>query len=84
MLNYSIDYNPFVEPESNVKIGKTGNDAMWAQWYLWRFGLIKKGEIDGVIGKISDAGISEAQRRLGLAVDGIVGKITRTTWKKIC
>lgn len=84
VTDINIDYNPFVEPESNVKIGKTGNDAMWAQWYLWRFGLIKKGEIDGVIGKISDAGIREAQRRLGLAVDGIVGKITRTTWKKIC
>lgn len=80
----AVQHNPFTEPTSNVKIGKTGNDAMWVQWYLWRFGLLQKGEIDGVIGKKSDAGISEAQRRLGLAVDGIVGKVTRTTWKKIC
>lgn len=83
-VDITIDYNPFVEPESNVKIGKTGNDAMWVQWYLWRFGLLKKDEIDGVIGKKSDACIREAQRRLGLAVDGIVGKASRALWKKMC
>lgn len=80
----SVVYNPFAEPTANVKIGKTGNDAMWVQWYLWRFGLLKKEEIDGIIGRASDAGIREAQRRLGLAADGIVGKVTRTMWKKIC
>lgn len=84
VADISVDYNPFVEPVSNVKIGKTGNDAMWVQWYLWRFGLLQKEEIDGNIGKKSDTAIREAQRRLGLAVDGIVGKITRATWKKIC
>lgn len=83
-VDISIDHNPFIEPVSNVKIGKTGNDAMWVQWYLWRFGLLQKDEIDGVIGKKSDAGIREAQRRLGLAVDGIVGKASRALWKKIC
>lgn len=80
----AVQYNPFIEPTANVKIGKTGNDAMWVQWYLWRFGLLKKEEIDGIIGKQSDAGIREAQRRLGLMSDGIVGKITRATWKKVC
>lgn len=80
----TVAHNPFAEPIANVKIGKTGNDAMWVQWYLWRFGLLQKGEIDGVIGKKSDVVIREAQRGLGLAVDGIVGKVTRTTWKKIC
>lgn len=84
VTDITIGYNPFVEPESNVKIGKTGNDAMWVQWYLWRFGLIRKDEIDGIIGKASDAAIREAQRRLGLVPDGIVGKITRATWKKVC
>ena len=69
----TIDYNPLVEPVSNVKIGKTGNDAMWVQWYLWRFGLIRKEEIDGIIGKQSDAAIREAQRRLGLVSGGFVG-----------
>lgn len=82
--NITIEYNPFIEPEYNVKIGKTGNDAMWVQWYLWRFGLLQKEEIDGVIGKQSDTAIREAQQRLGLKDDGIVGKITRATWKKLC
>lgn len=80
----TVQYNPFTEPTLNVKSGTVGNDAMWVQWYLWRFGLIQKGEIDGVIGTISDAGIREAQRRLGLDADGIVGKATRALWKKIC
>lgn len=84
ITDITIDYNPFIEPVSNVKIGKTGNDAMWVQWYLRMFGLINKEEIDGVIGTKSDAAIREAQRRLGLKVDGIVGKITRATWKKLC
>lgn len=77
-------YNPFTEPTFNVSIGKTGNDANWVQWYLWRFGLIQKEEIDGIIGKQSEAAVEEAQRRLGLKPDRIVGKITRATWKKIC
>ncbi len=80
----TVQSNPFTEPTVNVKIGKTGNDAMWVQWYLWRFGLIQKEEIDGMIGKKSDVAIREAQRRLGLAVDGVVGKVTRAVWKKIC
>lgn len=77
-------YNPFTEPIFNVKIGKTGNDANWVQWYLWRFGLIQKEEIDSIIGKQSEEAIKEAQRRLGLTDDGIVGKVTRAVWKKIC
>lgn len=80
----SVQYNPFTEPTANIKIGKTGNDAMWVQWYLWRFGLLQKDGIDGIIGPISAAGIKEAQRKLGLVEDGIVGIITRATWKKIC
>lgn len=80
----TVVYNPFTEPVANVKEGTTGNDARWVQWYLWRFGLIKKEEIDGIIGPLSVAAIQEAQRRLGLAADGIVGKVTRATWKKIC
>lgn len=80
----TVQYNPFTEPTVNVKIGKTGNDAMWVQWCLWLFGLLQKHEIDGIIGLKSDAAIKEAQRRLGLTADGIVGKITRSVWKKIC
>lgn len=80
----TVQQNPFIEPVTNIKIGKTGNDAMWVQWYLWRFGLLDKAGIDGVVGSKSDMAIREAQRRLGLPVDGIVGKVTRAVWKKIC
>lgn len=80
----AVQHNPFVEPIGNVRLGTRGNDALWVQWYLWRFGLLGKDEIDGIIGKKSDVGIREAQRRLGLAVDGVVGKVSRVLWKKLC
>ncbi len=79
----AVEYNPFIEPAVNVRLETTGNDARWVQWYLWRFGIIQKEGIDGIIGPISGAGIREAQRRLGLVEDAIVGKITRSVWKKV-
>lgn len=80
----SLQNNPFEEPITNVKKGTRGESAKWVQWYLWRFGLLQKDEIDGIVGQKSDAAIREAQQRLGLTADGIVGKATRTLWKKIC
>lgn len=84
-------YNPFTEPERNVTLGTLGNDANWVQWYLWRFGMYvdEQGkpdstQIDGVIGIYTIPKIKEAQKLLGLKDDGVVGKITRATWKKIC
>ncbi len=77
-------HNPYTVPAKNVGRGTTGNDAKWVQWCLWRFGLLEESEIDGIIGNKSDAGIREAQRRLGLSADGIVGKASRALWKKIC
>lgn len=86
-----IEYNPFTEPVTNVAIGKTGNDAGWVQWYLWRFGKLTDsvGQADATkINGIFDAGtkrqVKEVQALLGLAADGIVGKITRSVWKKVC
>lgn len=76
------EFNPFTEPTVNVKKGTRGEGAKWVQWCLWRFGLLEKSGIDGVIGSKSDMAIREAQRRLGLAVDGIVGKNTRQTFKQ--
>lgn len=84
LTDISAEVNPFSEPTVNVKIGTNGENAKWVQWYLWRFGLIQKDDIDGVIGKKSDAAIREAQHRLKLPIDGIVGKNTRATWKEIC
>ncbi len=85
------EYNPFTEPMGNVAIGKTGNDASWVQWYLWRFGKLTNGagqpdaaKINGVFDVETKRRVREVQTLLGLAADGIVGKITRATWKKMC
>lgn len=86
-----VEYNPFTEPTFNVKTGKTGNDASWVQWYLWRFGKLtdKAGnadtsQINGIFDSGTEEKVKEVQDLLGLEADGIVGKITRATWKKIC
>lgn len=73
--------NPFVEPTVNVKRGTKGEGAKWVQWCLWRFGLLEQSGIDGIIGLKSEAAIRTAQERLGLSVDGIVGKNTREKFK---
>ena len=87
----TAQYNPFTEPISNVRLGTLGNDANWVQWYLWRFGkyVDAKGQPDqtkvcGVIGVEEVQKIKEVQALLGLTADGIVGKATRSVWKKIC
>ena len=86
-----IEYNPFTEPVTNVQIGKTGNDASWVQWYLWRFGKLTNSagqadvtQINGTFDVETKQHVKEVQALLGLVADGIVGKITRATWKKIC
>ena len=79
----SQNHNPYPEPAQNVRIGTTGNNARWVQWCLWRFGLLAKSGIDGVIGSKSVAAIKVAQKRLGLNDDGIVGEITRSTFLSV-
>jgi hypothetical protein len=79
----TADNNPYTEPTSSVKQGTKGEPAKWVQWYLWKFGLIAKSDIDGVIGSKSVAAIKEAQTRLGLTADGIVGTATRAIFKKL-
>ncbi len=83
----TVNYNPFTMPTKNIKKGcrDIGGDmsCCWVQWHLWRFGLIEKSGIDGIIGKKSDVAIREAQRRLGLKVDGIVGKNTRAVFESV-
>lgn len=76
------NFNPFMEPAVNVKKGTKGESAKWVQWCLWRFGLLEESGIDGVIGPKSEEAISIAQKRLGLRVDGIVGKNTRQIFKQ--
>lgn len=75
--------NPYTEPAVNVSRGTTGNDARWVQWCLWRFGLLDKAEIDGIIGARSELAVRTAQARLGLISDGIVGKVTRQAFRNV-
>lgn len=87
----SIDLNPFAEPKKNVCIGTIGNDANWALWYLYRFGMLldKNGvpdanKINGIITSENVEMIKKSQMILGTTPDGIIGKITRGLYKKIC
>lgn len=82
-----VEYNPFDEPVGNVMLGTMGEAACWVRWYLWRFG--KFGNVDGsvVYGMITEdivVLIKEAQELLGLKPDGVVGKRTKSVWKKLC
>ena len=79
----SIDINPYLEPTTNIRRGTRGEGAKWVQWCLWRFGLLNKAGIDGVIGSYSESAIKIAQAKLGIGVDGIVGSITRNTFKSV-
>ena len=78
----TVDFNPFTESTTNIKLGSKGEGVKWVQWYLWRFGLIGKESIDGIFGVNTNAAVKKAQKRLGLNPDGIVGKTTRETFKK--
>jgi hypothetical protein len=79
----TVDFNPFVEPTIAITLGSKGDGAKWVQWHLWIFGLINKSDIDGIIGVKSITAIKEAQKRLGLTQDGIVGKNTRAKFKEV-
>lgn len=87
----TVNLNPFTEPVHNVRLGTLGNDAYWVQWYLWRFGKYTdengnpdSTKVDGTVGVEAVQKIKEVQALLGLPADGIVGKVTRAVWKKIC
>ncbi|WP_288154914.1 peptidoglycan-binding domain-containing protein, partial [Phocaeicola sartorii] len=70
-------------PTTNIRRGTRGEGAKWVQWCLWRFGLLDKVGIDGVIGSKSELAIMAAQKRLGLKEDGIVGEITRRVFMSV-
>lgn len=83
-VTINLDSNPFTEPIISITLNSKGEGAKWVQWYLVKFGLLNITEIDGIIGNKSVTAIKEAQKRLGLVVDGIVGRNTRNTFKKVC
>lgn len=85
------EQNPYTEPITNIMADTSGNNAFWVEWYLWRFGLYLDNTgipdqtmINGFIDALDVELIKEAQRRLGIADDGIVGKVTRAQFKKAC
>ena len=41
-------------------------------------------KINGIFDAGTKRQVKEVQALLGLAADGIVGKITRSVWKKVC
>lgn len=84
MDKISVDFNPFQEPETVIKMKSKGDGVRWVQWFLWRFGLISKSGIDGIFGINTYAAVKEAQKKLGLAADGIVGKLTKEAFLKTC
>ena len=87
-----FETNPYDVPTKTVKLGTTGNDANWVLWYLWRFGLLlnstgkfpDSSRINGVIDAEDVEAIRRSQQILGTTADGMVGKITRGLYMKIC
>lgn len=87
--------NPYLEPIRNLKYTKGrylqyGDDVKWAQWNFWRFGLMldENGlpdatQIDGYWGPDCDAMQKEVEKRLGLAINGVLTKADRDIFKKI-
>lgn len=90
MQEITFETNPFMQPTTSVTLGTRGQGALWVNWYLWRFGLLLSdgvpddSKITDVITLESYFAIQEAQRRLGLKDDGVVGQITRSVFMKIC
>lgn len=83
--------NPYTAPTSVVKYGATGTSVKWVQWYLWKFGLLVNSKgvlsealIDGKFGSQTESQVKEAQKKLGLVSDGIVGSKTIAAFKKVC
>jgi peptidoglycan hydrolase-like protein with peptidoglycan-binding domain len=85
----TADSNPFTEPVSNCTVGTLGNDANWCLWYLWRFGyLITNGQpdstlINSIYSNDTAQKVKQVQEALGITADGIVGRQTRSVFKKL-
>lgn len=67
-----------------------GEYVKWVQWHLWRFGKLvdangipNEKEIDGIWGAKTEKALKEVQLMLNLTPDGIVGKATIQTFKKL-
>jgi GH25 family lysozyme M1 (1,4-beta-N-acetylmuramidase) len=67
--------NPYPVPSENIRKGDRGDGVKWIQFELNRHG--SKLVIDGIFGNNTNAEVINFQQNKGLAVDGIVGVLTR-------
>lgn len=75
-----IDENPYPEPITIMKEGRSGANVKWLQWELNRHGANLK--IDGLFGPQTKLSVLLFQKDHGLTQDGIVGDITKAALKK--
>ena len=72
--------NPYPEPITVIKEGRSGANVKWLQWELNRHGANLK--IDGVFGPKTKLSVILFQKDHGLTQDGIVGDKTKAALKK--
>lgn len=72
---------PYLVPTSITKKGSKGNGVCYLQWWLrlWGYAIA----VDGDFGAKTEKAVLDFQTRLGLAVDGIVGRKTRDALKGV-
>ena len=75
-----VDENPYPEPITIMKEGRSGANVKWLQWELNRHGANLK--IDGVFGPQTKLSVLLFQKDHGLTQDGIVGDKTKAALKK--
>lgn len=73
---------PYREPTITVKINTIGEPAKWVQWHLQKAGY-NIGKLDGWFGKKSAVALMDFQKKNGLTIDGMCGKMTRAKLKEV-
>ena len=71
---------PYKEPTVTVKNGTLGEPAKWCQWHLQQIGYYI-GKLDGWFGSKSVDALMDFQKKNGLVIDGMCGKLTREKLK---
>ena len=73
---------PYPEPKAAVKEGQKNVNVKWVQWMLNAIGKGYILKIDGVFGPITAGAVADFQKKKGIDVNMVVGKITRTKLKE--
>lgn len=71
---------PYEYPAITIKYTMQGNEVRWLQWMLNRHGY--NVQIDGIYGPRTLEAVKDFQKKHGLIVDGLVGKMTKSELKK--